>query len=267
MKKKLIIIKLGGSVITDKTSTKPTPRLDIIKKLAKQIASISHSNKYQLVLVHGAGSFGHPLAKRFDLQNGMKSRLQRLGLAITQQKMLELNFLITSSLTDFEVPAVSFPPHSFIIQNDRKFLEFDYRIIKQGLALNLTPVLFGDVVLDDKLGCSIISGDAIVSYIAKTLKADRVIFLSDVDGIFDKDPKKYDDAKLIPLINNANFEHVLKGLERSGRDDVTDEMEGKIKEIKSKLSGMDVHIISGLSPRATIPVEELNQYGTTIRFE
>ena len=55
------------------------------------------------------------------------------------------------------------------------------------------PVLYGDVVLDveDKIKMAVLSGDQIVKYLAENLKPKKVVLGSDVDGIYNKDPKKY----------------------------------------------------------------------------
>ena len=58
----MIIIKLGGSVVTDKS--KPmTARHDVIDRLSKEIASVPGSK----VIIHGGGSFGHIKAKEYEL--------------------------------------------------------------------------------------------------------------------------------------------------------------------------------------------------------
>ena len=59
--KPLVIIKLGGSVITYKESKTPKARLSVIKTLAKEIAQIVRIGKYRIVLVHGGGSFASVL--------------------------------------------------------------------------------------------------------------------------------------------------------------------------------------------------------------
>lgn len=266
MKKKLLIIKFGGSVVTFKDSLVPKARTTVVKRLAKEIKHLS-SLGYQLILVHGAGSYGHPLAKKYQLHKGMKTEQQKLGLALTQKKMLELNDLIVSALHQQKVPAVILVPHSFITQSSAKFSGFDYSVIQDFLKQNLVPVLYGDGVLDNKWGCSILSGDTIVTYLAQKLKADRVIFLSDVDGIFDKDPKKYPDAKLIKKVNDKNLMQVLSGLTTNNIADVTGEMQGKILSIKSRLKGIQAIATNGLKRNYLVNSVGSNQNATVLHFD
>ncbi|EKD90800.1 MAG: hypothetical protein ACD_30C00090G0021 [uncultured bacterium] len=244
--KKLIVIKFGGSVITDKKKETPTPNMKNINSLAKQLSQVSLGNRYKFIIVHGAGSYAHPLAKKYQLSKGMSTEEQKFGFALMNRQMLELNLLIVKSLQDYNLSAVGLAPHSFVTQSEGKLKKLDHKIVKYLLKGNQIPVLYGDGVLDDKWGCSILSGDTIVSHLAKKLKAKKVIFLSDVDGIYDSDPKKNPEAKLIKEINSENLEKVLEGITSNNPHDVTGEMKGKILDIKINLQGVPVQVLSGL---------------------
>lgn len=267
MSKRLIVIKLGGSVITDKEKSQPTLRTAVIKDLARQIKTIYKSGKIKLILVHGAGSFGHPIAKKHELHKGMITIKQKLGFCLTDHKMLELNSIIMANLLKQAVPAVSIPPRAFIIQSESFLQKFDYSLTDRYLRHNQIPVLFGDVVLDDKWGCSIISGDTIVTYLAQKLRASKVIFLSDVDGIYDADPKKNPQAKLISKINNKNFKEILRGFTANNPDDVTGEMQGKVMAIRSNLKGILVIIANGLKPGNLLSASVQGKVGTKLQFD
>lgn len=260
----LIIIKLGGSTITYKSSSKPRLRNETIENLSKELATIYKN--YQLIIVHGAGSFGHPLAKKYKLTEGLKYKNSAEGFSKTTDAMLKLNKIITGYLIKAGLPTVTLLPRGFITQTNGRMNPFDFSIIESILAKNLVPVLAGDVVLDSKLGCSIISGDIIVAFLAKKLKATKVIYLSDVDGIFDSDPKKNKSAQLIKEVNSDNLSLVLKGLKSSGRDDVTGEMEGKIREISRNFPGGKVHIINGLKKGNLTKIMQGQAVGSLIRF-
>lgn len=263
MKTKLIIIKLGGSVVTKKDSKIPQVRNSVITRIAHEIKQLSQE-KYQFILVHGAGSFGHPIVKKYNLHLGMKTDEQKLAFSQTQQNMLKLNSIIMKHLLEANISATSFPPHNFVVQSAGKLNYLELGMIKKYLVNNQIPILFGDMVLDDKWGCSVLSGDTIVSYLAKKLKADQVIFLSDVDGISDSDPKKNPQAKLIPQITNKNLKQVLKGLTPTERVDVTGEMQGKILAIKRDLSKIPVYVINGLKDDTLSKAVRQNDIGTRL---
>ncbi len=247
--KKLIVVKLGGSVITNKDSQKPAAQLKAIKRLGKEIGQIYQQNKYKLIIVHGAGSFGHPLVKKYSLHLGVKSTEQKQALGTVYKQLTELNYLILDSLTKNGTPTINFPPHTVITQKNGKLLTFNYSQIEKALEKDLVPVLFGDMVTDTALGYSVISGDTIVAFLANKLKASKVIFLSDVDGVYTADPRLNPAAKLIPEINNQNFKEVIKGLTPTQRSDVTGEMMGKVISLRQNLKNLPVVLTNGLKSK------------------
>lgn len=263
--RKLIIIKLGGSVITYKDSSKPKIRAKTLRNIAGEIAKLYHLG-YQIIVVHGGGSFAHPVAKKFGLTKGFKHKNSQVGFAKTSLGMDKLNTFVNGIFMEFNVPAVSLAPHAFIRVSNGQFINFDTKLIGNYLHHNFLPVLYGDAVIDTNNGCSILSGDIIIPYLAKKLKASKVIFLADVEGIFNKDPRKYKTAKLIPTVNNQNLPLVLGGIESGNRDDVTGEMAGKILALKN-LKGIKVTIASGFQEGNLTKIVEGQRIGTTLLFD
>lgn len=262
MSKKLLVIKLGGAVVTYKDSPIPKARIYNIKRLVSELKLVYQ--KYRVVLVHGAGSFAHQMVKKSGIDKGMKTQQQKKAFSQTIESVLKLNSLIMKQLIKAKLPVITFPVHAFVTQSAGQLHQMDLKEISSSLENNQIPVLFGDMVLDDRWGCSVLSGDRIVTYIASKLEAEKVIFLTDVDGIYDKDPKKNSDARLIPEVNNKNFEAVLKGLSPTGRDDVTGEMAGKIKQIKNNLKNIQTFIINGFKQQALNQAAYLNRVGTRL---
>ncbi|HVT01676.1 MAG TPA: isopentenyl phosphate kinase [Patescibacteria group bacterium] len=248
MSKKLVIIKLGGSVITDKKTNKPIFKKEVVKRIAKEIKSAQSKADFDLILVHGAGSFGHPSAKKYKLNEGYKDKTSALGVSLTKKTVLKLNLLVIETLQKEGFNAVLLESSTLINNSNKKINDFNTDPVKDTFSLNMIPVLSGDVVSDKKLGISIVSGDTIVSYLAKELKAKTVIFASDVDGIFDKNPKTNNDAKLIKKITSINFQRIIDQMKAHNINDVTGEMEGKLMNIKEYLVNTDSIITNGLKP-------------------
>jgi isopentenyl phosphate kinase len=96
--------------------------------------------------------------------------------------------------------------------------------------MGFVPVLYGDVVLDmeDKIKIAVLSGDQIVKYLAENLKPEKVVLGSDVDGIYNKDPKKYSDARLLKVVTSYND---LESADSTQTIDVTGGMGGKLNEL------------------------------------
>lgn len=225
----MIILKLGGSVITKKEAQKPTLDHKNLKRIAKEI---SDSLPSSLIIVHGAGSFGHPLAKKYKIGAPTnKEELQRkmMGFSITQRWVKLLNIHVCDALRKEDIPVVSIQPSSFILAYNGRIKHADPRIIISYLERGFIPVTHGDVVLDtdEKLKMSVLSGDQIIKYLGEILKPDRVILGTDVDGVFDKDPKKHPDAKLLKRIKSPKDIKYHPGTS----EDATGAMLGKIREL------------------------------------
>ncbi|MBS7632691.1 hypothetical protein KEJ15_03600 [Candidatus Bathyarchaeota archaeon] len=107
---KSIVLKIGGSVITDKNEEMKA-NTQVIDRLATEI---KEANVENLLLVHGGGSFGHPVAKRYNIKEGFKENSQKIGFAQTHHFMTVLNGLVMDSLIWHEVLAVSIPPSALM---------------------------------------------------------------------------------------------------------------------------------------------------------
>jgi len=243
----LVILKLGGSVITKKSENKAEVNKKILKRLAKEIKDAKNQRKFKLILVHGAGPFGHILAKKYKLNEPLNNKKQIEGFALTHQSMEKLNFQVVKFLQKEGLNAIAYQPSSIGILNNGKLSYFPLKILKSFINLNLIPVLYGDVLIDKKIGLSILSGDHIVSYLAEKLNVKRVILCTDVDGIFTSDPKKYKNAKLIPILKKDNFK--IEKIEGSQNTDVTGGMKRKVNELLNLANkGISSEIINGLKP-------------------
>jgi len=227
LSRRLAIIKIGGSVITDKERIF-TPRIDVINGIARELSNAL--NNWRIVLIHGAGSFGHPLAYKYGLHLGFKDRNQIIGVAETKLSMIRLSEIVVESLVRHGVSAVPMYPMDFMVMTDFRISRVFIEPIKMLLSLDITPVICGDTVLDVKHGFGILSGDQIASRIASEIGADRVVFGTDVDGVYTSDPKKSVNAKLIDTITPSSFSEVIKFVGCSTSSDVTQGMLGKLRE-------------------------------------
>jgi isopentenyl phosphate kinase len=249
---KTLIIKFGGSVITNKAVPYHF-NAEITRNLSQDLVAASG----QYVLVHGAGSFGHPLAKQFQLNHGISQETkneQLKGAALTHHSVRNLNGKVIDTLLDVGIPAVSISPFPFFNSL------FDVNIFTSVLKLGFTPVTFGDVVLTGD-NVTICSGDYLMKYIALALKPEKAIFVTDVDGIF------IDPQDTSTILTDTTIEEVEKVvLKGSVHTDVTRGMAGKIEEIKSIVNkGIEVSIINGRKPRCLLEAIRGNVKGTRIR--
>ena len=213
------ILKIGGSVLTEKTDT-PTPIPSAIERCAEEIASCHPSADNRLILIHGAGSFGHPQAKRHDSREGFTN----FGIIEIHRSVKSLNELVIKALIENGVPAAPLHPFGCTVAENGRIAEMETAPIALMLARGIVPVLHGDVVMDRTLGASIISGDQIAPYLAVQFGASRIGFGTAVDGVIA-------DGVTVPHITPETFESVRSHIHGSEGTDVTGGMLGKVREL------------------------------------
>ena len=225
----IAILKLGGSILSDKTMPFSI-KWDNLERIAMEIKNAldyykSQNKDIRLIVVHGGGSFGHPVAKKYlKIENNKKVFINmEKGFWEIQKAMRRFNNIVIDTLQSYDIPAVSIQPSSFVVFGDN--LIFDTSAIKEMLKRNLVPTIHGDITVDDKDGYKIISGDDIVPYLANELKADLILYATDVDGVLINN-------KPIKRIDKDNIDEILGYLSGSNSIDVTGGMRYKIEMIR-----------------------------------
>jgi len=234
----MILIKLGGSVITDKSVYKRFNK----ERVSGLCREIKDSGK-DVMIVLGAGSFGHVIAKEFELQKGHIRDDQIPAVAKVSRDVRELNIMVVSELIDAGMPAVCVPAGSCFMMDGGELLMNDTEIIRRYVELGILPIMSGDVLVDRKKGFGICSGDTIMRSLADILSPERVIFVSDIDGLYDRDPKTTKGAKLIKEVN----EQILNGIpSETTVADVTGGVRSKMKLMLDMCSdGRDCILVNG----------------------
>jgi len=242
--KKLYIIKLGGSAITEKKTGKFIVKKEKIRKIAKEIKKAQKKKDFQLIIVHGAGTFGHKIVSEYGIANGVKTKKQIEGFKKTKKSMRRLCKQIAKILKQNGIKAVPAQDKANIIQHNKKMVKLNLEGIKTILQSGKVPILHGDMVKDTAIGASVISGDTIIAMLANKLNATKVFYGTDVNGIYDSDPRKNKKAKLIKEINNSNIKKVLKMTTGANAIDVTGGMKGKLEEIRKNIKGIECFVFN-----------------------
>lgn len=219
----MILIKLGGSVITDKSQYKKFNK-EQTARLCREIAESGRA----AIIVHGAGSYGHVLAKKYAIQNGLVDFGQVAPAAMVHHDAMELGLLVTSELMAVGIPAASLSPGSCFVMDGGRIVVSDEEVIRRMSHVGIMPVTHGDVVMDRQKGFAIVSGDEMMEVMARIYNPERVVFVSDIDGLYDSNPKENPDARLIPEVT----QEVLDGV--SSEEDVADVTGG----VRNKMEAM-----------------------------
>lgn len=248
--KRIILIKLGGSLITDK-SRPYTAKPQVIRRLAKEV-KYCWDKGYRFLIAHGGGSFPHTSALKYKTAEGLKDGESVFGLAVVQQDAFAINRIVNKIFLEEGLPVLSFIPSSFSFAENGKLLELFVNPIIQALEIDALPVVFGDVILDKKKGCCIFSGETtldnlIGSLLKGGLKIEKVIQVGNTDGVYDE------KGKTIPEISPTSFKTIKKSVSSAKTVDVTGGMLHKIEEsLKMAKKGIDCLIISGEKKKALL---------------
>jgi len=247
-RRELVIVKLGGSVITLKDVGRPEVNEENLSNLCAEIAEAKKEKGFSLVVVHGAGPFGHGPAKKWGLENGLTEANQVKGFSETHQAMERLNCVVVERLRANGIDAIAFQPSAGGILRKGKLTKFPADVMEKMLGVGLVPVSYGDVLIDEKTGAGILSGDHLVPYLAKELSATRVILVADVAGLFDSDPKKDKAARLLKEFSRKRL-HEIKQVGGSEGIDVTGGMARKLEELLTLAdAGIESEVIDGRKP-------------------
>jgi isopentenyl phosphate kinase len=178
-------LKLGGSVLTEKSGRK-SARLDTIQRIATEIAeSINRNPSQKLLLGHGSGSFGHSIAAEHATHLGAYSEKDWKGFAEVWRAARELNSILISELASVGLPVVSFPPSASALSDDGQLVSMAVDTINHALEADLLPVVYGDVIFDRRIGASIASTEQVFAFLAETLNPDRLLVAGREDGVYD----------------------------------------------------------------------------------
>jgi isopentenyl phosphate kinase len=186
----VVIIKWGGGLITKKDT------LCVVNhEVLNSLAQVAAESSKRLIIVHGAGSFGHIKAKQFCLADGDVEDLeQKEAIEIVRNDMMLLNSEVMSSLESAGLNARSYPPHRWAKGLGPHFS--GQLPLYDGIT-----VLFGDVVDDETQGFGILSGDDLVfRYAVEVPNVERVIFaIHGVDGLLKVPPSRAQADDLIEV--------------------------------------------------------------------
>jgi isopentenyl phosphate kinase len=259
----LTLLKLGGSLITDKGQPY-TPQPDVLARLAAEIArSMDAAPGMQLIIGHGSGSFGHTPAKEYRTREGSPLRLPPnvrhlggekeggrywRGFAEVWFQASALNRLVMAALHDAAVPAIALAPVAAVTAHHGKLARWDLTQLTAALAAGLVPVVYGDVVFDTARGGTILSTEDLFEHLARELRPARVLLAGLESGVWADFPHR----KLrVERITPGSIEEIRRGVRGSDGADVTGGMESKVRQMLAlvqEIPELSVQIFSGAVP-------------------
>jgi len=236
------LVKLGGSVITNKKEAKADRRAParfqagVASRLLREIRD---SNE-RAIIVTGAGSFGHVKAKMHGLKEGYCQDSQWDGFVEVSRDVRRLNLMVLDAGLGLGMRLVGVPPSVSVLLADGRIHYIDEGVFRRYISAGLTPVTFGDVALDTSRKFSICGGDILMQRLAQAFSADRAIFVSDVDGI-----RVGGEGKIAQEFALPDLARIAPARGPRG-DDVTGGIEEKARlALAMAAAGTEVAVING----------------------
>lgn len=244
----LQLLKLGGSLITDKTRTH-TARLDVLGRLAREIARARLENpQVSLVIGHGSGSFGHVPASQYGTRTGVHSVEEWLGFVEVWREAQALNRLVLDALAEAGLPVLGLSPLASLTAQDGQVLRWDLSPLRSALQAGLIPLVYGDAIFDVVRGGTILSTEDQFTYLTGKLTPQRILLAGSEPGVWADYPAC---TRLVEEITPNNFAALAPALGGSAATDVTGGMATKVAlnlALVRAHPGLEISIFSGEIP-------------------
>ncbi|WP_420631957.1 isopentenyl phosphate kinase [Candidatus Leptofilum sp.] len=240
-----LFLKLGGSLITDKTQIE-TIRADVLTRLAAEIAQARRENSaLRLVLGHGSGSFGHVAAAKRSTRQGVSDEADWRAFAAVSDTAARLNRQVLAALLAADVPAVSLQPSASVVCVDGRIQTIASQPVQSALEAGIVPVVYGDVAFDSVRGGTIVSTEEVMMALAVEIRPSWLLLAGETVGVYDQ------TGQVIPTINRANYAEIETALGGSRGIDVTGGMASKVQSMLALVDHfpqLSIRIFSGLEP-------------------
>jgi isopentenyl phosphate kinase len=264
----LVFLKLGGSLITDKTRPY-TARPNKLADLAAQIArSLQTQPELRLVLGHGSGSFGHTAAKKYGTREGPPAStvlrtpppnttgVRRIwgrtggggywhGFAEVWYQASTLNRYVIQALHEAGIPAITFSPAASVWSENGQVAKWDLSHIQAALECGLVPVVHGDVIFDRAKGGTILSTEDLFEHMARELHPRRILLAGLEEAVWADFPAR---RHRVEMLTRESFKEISSGVGKATGADVTGGMQSKVQQmldLVEQVPGLRALIFSG----------------------
>lgn len=251
--KKRIVIKLGTSTLAHKTGKLNIRRMS---NLVRVLSDLQNSGKEIIIVSSGAIGLG---VGKMGLRKRPEDTPTRQAAAAVGQ--CELMYLYDNLFDSYGITIAQILLTKTIIETERqKNVE---NTIEKLIEMGVIPIVNeNDTVAIDELELEIGENDSLSAIVAKLAKADLLVILSDIDGLYDSDPHKNPNAKLIPVVTeiDTHIEEIAGG---AGSVLGTGGMATKINAAKiANEAGIDMIIMNGNNPERLYGLFENDETGT-----
>ena len=248
-----IVVKVGTSTLAH-----PTGRLNIqrMEKLCKVLSDLKNMGHEIILVSSGAIAMGFG---KLNLSERPKDVPTKQASAAVGQ--CELMYIYDKLFTEYNHTVAQLLITAPDIEEGGVRKQNFHNTLARLLELGALPVINeNDTISTEEFGIG--DNDTLSAIVAVTIQADLLILLSDIDGLFDGDPRKNPDAKLIDTVETID-EHIISLGGGSGSSLGTGGMATKLRAAQmATAAGCEMVIANGQSPEVLYDVAAGKRVGT-----
>ncbi|MBQ6250247.1 glutamate 5-kinase [Ruminococcus sp.] len=255
--KQRIVIKLGTSTLTHKTGKLNIRRMT---NLVRVISDLHNSGREIIMVSSGAVGLG---AGKLGLPEKPKDTKTKQAVAAIGQ--CELMHVYDDMFAKYSVTVAQILLTKTIINNPNHCENF-MNTVEKLVNMDVIPIVNeNDTIAIDELELEIGENDSLSALVAELSGADLLLILSDIDALYDDDPRSNPDAKPIPLVEEITPEiEAMAG--GAGTSLGTGGMSTKITAAKiATNAGIDMVIMNGRDPEKLYDLFEDKEIGTLFK--
>ena len=250
------MVKVGTSTLTHRTG-----RLNIrrVEGLVKNLADLQNAG-HEIILV-SSGAIGLGMSKIGLVERPKDTPTKQACAAVGQ---CELMYLYDKLFAEYSINVAQLLLTKFVLLEDRR--QNVQNALERVIQLGAIPIVNeNDTVAIDELELEVGENDSLAATVAKIANADLLIIMSDIDGLYDADPRLDPDAKLIPVVEELT-DDIRKLAGGAGTKMGTGGMITKINAAEIAVNnGIDMIILNGKNPDNLYYLFETGSLGTRFK--
>lgn len=251
--RKRIVVKVGTSTLTHRTGRLNIRQVELLTKTLADIYNAGHE-----VILVSSGAIGLGMGK-LGLKERPKDTPGKQACAAVGQ--CELMYLYDNLFSNYSISVAQMLLTKYILLDDRR--QNVENALETLLSMGAIPVVNeNDTVAIDELELEMGENDSLAAIVATIAKADLLIIMSDIDGLYSADPRKDENAKLISVVHE--IDDTIRGLAGdAGTGLGTGGMKTKIRAVEIAYeAGIDVVLMNGKRPRKLYDLFDDKEVGT-----
>ena len=252
---KTIVIKVGTSTLTYENGKLNIRRIEALTRVLSDL-----QNAGTRIILVSSGAIGVGVGKL-----GMKERpqttMERQAVAAVGQ--CELMFIYDKLFGEYNHTVAQLLLTRDVVENEHS-KENVVNTLQTLLKMEIIPVVNENdtVAIDELVGSNFGDNDTLSAIVAVLADADELVILTDIDGLFDSNPRENPEARMIPVVRGVD-EGIIRIAGGSGSARGTGGMLTKVHAARlANENGIDVHIVNGENPEILYRLIEGKGAGT-----